>query len=254
MYIFAARTLRWFHRWNAARRIGCQFVRQRTFVAPATIHFGDKTIHFAYPDGQPGISSDFVNLLLDDDYGMNQHASKPVSTIVDIGANIGLFSIWARMTHPTSIIHAYEPNPAAFSFLKSNAEDLKIEVHPVAVGSRNGTVSLAPCSDLTCQQVEFDEKGNTPIISLSAVVDSVGGQIDILKMDCEGYEWDIFQDVKAFRQVRDIRMEYHLVEGRTLDDLRNTAATIGFKIVRLIPNTHFGIVHMTNTSFGSSSL
>lgn len=41
-------------------------------------------------------------------------------TILDIGANVGSFALWASMRWPGSTIHCYEPNPGTFAYLKRN--------------------------------------------------------------------------------------------------------------------------------------
>ena len=66
-----------------------------------------------------------------------------------------------------------------------------------------------------------------------------------MKLDCEGAEWDIFENAAPFEKVRRIRMEYHLVDGKSLEDLKRAAARIGFEIVKLKENSGFGIAWMT---------
>ena len=55
-------------------------------------------------------------------------------TIVDIGANIGAFAVWASLRWPGSTIHCYEANPETFPYLKRNtAADPRIHCMHVAV-------------------------------------------------------------------------------------------------------------------------
>jgi len=42
--------------------------------------------------------------------------------ILDIGANVGSFAIWASMRYPGSRITSYEPNPGTFAMLRRNVE------------------------------------------------------------------------------------------------------------------------------------
>lgn len=51
----------------------------------------------------------FFSIFLDDDYFIDR-ITRPVSTVLDIGANIGFFSIAARKSFPQATIHSYEPN------------------------------------------------------------------------------------------------------------------------------------------------
>ncbi len=55
-------------------------------------------------------------------------------TIVDVGANVGSFSLWADLRWPRSTIHAYEPNPSTFDMLVRNVGHLpNIRCEQVAV-------------------------------------------------------------------------------------------------------------------------
>src|SRR4051812_24496223 len=46
-------------------------------------------------------------------------------TILDIGANVGSFAVWANMRWPGSPIHAYEPHPGTFDILEGNVRALR---------------------------------------------------------------------------------------------------------------------------------
>jgi predicted RNA methylase len=45
-------------------------------------------------------------------------------TILDIGANVGSFSLWANLRWPGSTIYAYEPHPGTCAMLKRNLAGL----------------------------------------------------------------------------------------------------------------------------------
>ena len=44
------------------------------------------------------------------------------ATVIDIGANIGLFSLFVRSRCPSASVFAFEPSPAAFRALRANCE------------------------------------------------------------------------------------------------------------------------------------
>lgn len=46
-------------------------------------------------------------------------------TILDIGANVGSFALWASLRWPGSTIHCYEPNPGTFAYLARNMASMK---------------------------------------------------------------------------------------------------------------------------------
>jgi FkbM family methyltransferase len=55
-------------------------------------------------------------------------------TVVDIGANVGSFAVWAHMRWPNSTIHAYEPQPETYATLMRNVGCLpKVHCHDKAV-------------------------------------------------------------------------------------------------------------------------
>ena len=59
----------------------------------------------------------------------------PSAVVVDVGANIGLFSLWVRRetTHP--VIIAIEPSPQCFTALEMNLAGPMTSLHRVAIGS-----------------------------------------------------------------------------------------------------------------------
>jgi FkbM family methyltransferase len=66
-------------------------------------------------------------------------------TIIDVGANIGLFAIWVRQHRPLALLHCIEPADEPFECLKRNADDYSPPrwiTHRTAVGERNGQATL----------------------------------------------------------------------------------------------------------------
>ena len=51
-------------------------------------------------------------------------------TVLDIGANIGAFSLWAAHRWPGCTINAYEPNPATFALLERSTRSYQIDPLP----------------------------------------------------------------------------------------------------------------------------
>ena len=84
-------------------------------------------------------------------YRRNYAPVDPVGTIVDIGANIGAFTLDCAARFPTARIQAYEPNPRAFRMLEANitANDLtsRVCVYQEAVGRSVGVLRLWGCAN-----------------------------------------------------------------------------------------------------------
>ncbi len=75
----------------------------------------------------------------------------PGDLVVDVGANIGLFSLWAHGRAPGVRVLAIEPNPDVLPYLRLNLElnDVPAQVVPVAVTDRAGTATLTSFPGLT---------------------------------------------------------------------------------------------------------
>ena len=89
-------------------RLGVKFARATAFVPPRQIIVNGKTQNIRLPD-ESGVAATFIELLLDDCYGLYK-LPRSIETILDIGANVGLFGLAARNVFPDATIHAYEPN------------------------------------------------------------------------------------------------------------------------------------------------
>jgi FkbM family methyltransferase len=220
------------------------FTGTSRFRLPTTYYLNGKTFYLHAPP-EKGLSNDFINLFLDDEYGIKLLEFDP-NTIVDIGANIGLFSQLAGSLFPNAKIHSYEPNPKIHSFLKKNLTQVSAILFSEAVGAEAG---MGHSKDLGESRLGvFQKGGDIPMVAFTEVLNRIGGSIDLLKLDCEGGEWDIFENPVPFKNVMTIRMEYHLVDGKTLEDLKKAADRIEFKIVKLEENSGFGIVWMENAA------
>jgi FkbM family methyltransferase len=226
-------------RWWTARGYGVRFHGMSRTTLPPEIRFGGKPRAMRFPD-DPLFVADFANVVLDDDYGLRQLASPP-RTIVDIGSNIGLFSAYARGLFPQATIHAYEPSPGTAELNRFNAGDPKTTLFVEGVSASGGRARMLELGASTLSRTQTSADGEIVLTSFAQVIERMGAPIDLLKIDCEGAEWDFMVDPALFARVGAIRMEYHLVDGRTLDDLHAMAAGIGFQVVHLNENQGFGI-------------
>jgi len=210
------------------------------FLLPKSFYFKGRRLR-VYAPLERGLAYDFINLFFDDEYGLKSLHHYP-KTIVDIGANIGLFSQMAGLLFPEAKIHSYEPNFRLHGYLNKNLVQVDAKFFPDAVGAEAGMGRSLDTGD--SRTGVFEKGGDTPIVALSTVLERIGGMIDLLKIDCEGGEWDIFENPIPFGKVRTIRMEYHLLDGKSLEDLKKAADRIGFEIVKLEENSGFGIAWM----------
>jgi FkbM family methyltransferase len=192
---------------------------------------------------EDAIKGVFRDVMLDDEYGVRSLRSAP-ETIIDVGANIGIFSLWAGANYPRALIHSYEPNPTIQHALAENARQVEAMVFAEAVGRTDGSVSLrAHQGESVAGRCAIDHAGDTPLTSLRTAISRIGGTCDLLKLDCEGAEWDILKDPGCFDGVRSVRMEYHLFDKEhSLQDLLDAFRAMGFRNVKIITDPERGLV------------
>ncbi len=130
-------------------------------------------------------------------------ASMATGTVLDIGANIGLTTLLHSRLANT--VHAFEPSPSTFAFLKENVDRAGIPnaiLHNVGLGEQPGNFELtfAPqnrsgafVSDQTqastghtIEQIQIDT------LDRRVDVHSIG-KVDMIKIDVEGFELHVLR-------------------------------------------------------------
>lgn len=133
--------------------------------------------------------------------------------ILDVGANIGLFSAYAATRCPDACVHAYEPEPANLAQLRAtlsaNGLSAHVQVHAQAVAAAAcGSVDLhlnarnGRAHSIFAAKLAQSHEGRrlaregvavirVPARSLEQVfADCAIERCDLLKMDIEGAEYD----------------------------------------------------------------
>jgi hypothetical protein len=95
---------------------------------------------------------------------------------------------------------------------------------------------------------QLTSDGNIPQIDLDTAIERIGGTVDLLKLDCEGAEWDMFRSPNPWRHIRNIRMEYHLIHGETIEDVEQVLNSLGFEVINWKYDLGFGIAWATRRS------
>lgn len=125
-----------------------------------------------------------------------QEAVKPGATVLDIGANIGYFSLAAaERVGAEGRVYAFEPGRDNFKVLKRNIEINNFEnitAVPKAVGSESKTVTLTLAEDPDQHSLfkppMVGAKGRITVECVALDDFMVGETIDVVKMDVEGNE------------------------------------------------------------------
>jgi len=164
-----------------------------------------------------------------EDYG---HIT-PGCTVVDIGANIGIFSLYAAHEQAAKI-YAYEANTASLHCLLQNIEanhleNVIIPMQYAVIGSPGDKVRfpVAPSAynAIITRDVSTEFEW-VDTIGLPAILE-VTGSINLLKLDCEGAEYGILFSAGAdvYSRIQNIRLEYH---SRREQEIQNHLAKFGY--------------------------
>lgn len=159
--------------------------------------------------------------------------------VLDVGANIGAFSIYAARRAPRARILALEPFPETRSKLEQNLEmnglESRVIPRPVglaAVDSKRRMSGAGPSQSRGLLDANAVEGVEVETLSLATLLSEVSDDVDLLKVDIEGGEHEAFRDVAAetVKRVKRISLEYH--PNGEKEDLFANLARVGFRLLR----------------------
>lgn len=227
---------------------GIFYITSGRFSIPPVLWVNGKRrkLFFNHP-GSGEFRYEFTEICLNDCYqlGLLKTKLKKIRSVVDIGANQGLFLLAARKKFPGAGLQGYEPNLALQPNLGKNAEALKADVFFEAVTRENGRVVLNLSHSDLHSTTSHSKDGSIKATAFSQVIERAGGQVDILKLDCEGAEWELFEDGVSWQKVKCVTMEYHLwaKEGSSHTAVIDILQRLGFKIISSRPIAEtFGLI------------
>jgi FkbM family methyltransferase len=166
-------------------------------------------------------------------------------TVIDIGANVGYFSLFMFSKDKKAKVFAYEPMPLNFKLLnayKTENPNLNFTVVNKAVSKEKTTITLnydakdsfstaASIFDLNAQTDKIEVETTT----LEAILnDNHLDKIDFLKLDCEGSEYGILYGASptTLSKILTLSIETHIGKetNENLNALSNFLIENGFEI------------------------
>ena len=166
--------------------------------------------------------------------------------VVDIGAYVGDFALYAIKHFGARQVIAYEPSKRNFSIMQRNIENNQYDDQIISV---NMAVSD---TDTVFMDIDLPDRrqANVSVYQPSSSLTRVKSVtlkdlfdihklecVDFLKLDCEGSEYAILLSapLELFGQIRNIAMEFHEIEGfkqkldAVIDRLRNVGYAVGVR-------------------------
>lgn len=174
---------------------------------------------------------------------------KTGSVCVDIGANIGVFSVFLASKMRGGVIYSFEPLPENYLLLQKNINlngfVNKVRVFQKAVSSKSGKFYLYRKSenDTGGGSIYFVNLVTHPIkieieaISIYDIFTNYGiEKIDFLKIDCEGCEYEIIYSIpqKYLLKIAEMLIEYHTLMQvdwlKKKEHLKNYLSSYNFEV------------------------
>jgi FkbM family methyltransferase len=167
--------------------------------------------------------------------------------VVDIGANIGAFTIWLSQTAKVDEAFCFEPEPDSFRLLRFNLSTNNCGfAHALdkAVGGQSRAARIRlnednpPATNIYRTAPDPGRPlGNAiQVVALSEWLGQTPGAFDLLKMDCEGSEWEIVRGTgqSEFARFGTVVAEVHCdPEGlHAVEEFHRLMEARGFRTVR----------------------
>lgn len=167
------------------------------------------------------------------------------SFIIDIGANVGTFVVYAAWRAPAARIVAYEPVGYVFSRLVEQCQQAglsdRVKLYNEAVGAADGMrdMYISGSDDVSSSFIpvgRWKSIQRVPVRSIASVMDDVQDRrISLLKLDCEGCEWEIIRGMSGdVAEIIDrVCVECHPVDSRDVTAIMTYLERFGFKLIKL---------------------
>jgi len=181
-----------------------------------------------------------THVWLIEEYKKENFEIKPNDVVIDVGAHIGLFTIYASQFCTNGKIYSFEPVTENYELLLENIKLNNLDYvtsFNQAVSNSNEPIKLF---------LNNDESGHSMFSksSESVKIDSTSLQnffdenkidhCDFIKLDCEGAEYEIIRNlpVEYFQKINKFVIEYHMADTHPelLIELKKTLSEQNFKI------------------------
>ena len=152
----------------------------------------------------------------------------PVTTIFDVGANVGESTLEALNSFPKARVLGFEPHPPTFATLMANADgNPRFQGFNLALGTHIGEVEMIEYDDSTTNSLtpnnpfskRFNTRGRRSIRVQETTLDTFCSEhsidnVDLLKIEAEGLDLAVLQGASLMLQKRAVK--FVLVEFNDL--------------------------------------
>lgn len=151
-----------------------------------------------------------------------ENVLKEGMTFIDVGSNIGYFSLLAsQLVGDKGLVIAFEPNFKPYSYFKKTIENnsiKNIELYNYAIGDKEGDIWLYPNHEdkynATATLVDVGQKDRYKVKTntLDNIIEKLNlKDIDYLKIDVDGYEPNVLEgaiNALQSRKIKNMQLEF----------------------------------------------
>lgn len=174
-------------------------VGSRLLAGQAVVPFVDDT-RLLVARGMTGATGNIYCGLHDfEEMSFILNALREGDCLVDIGANVGAYSILAAGAVGARVL-SFEPVPTTFAHLVENVRlnrlEGKVAAFNLALGAKDGVLRFSSLQDTTNHVLTENERDEpsveVKIDCLDSYLEQIGDKPFILKLDVEGFETEVF--------------------------------------------------------------
>jgi FkbM family methyltransferase len=207
-------------------------VSRQTLSRKASIWFGFAQLSLAWPwNGsaarvagfkvssfdRPTLAYLFREIFVRQVYRIETTNLEPL--VLDCGANLGMATLFFKFLYPKCRVKCFEPDPSTFQLLEKNVEYNRldgVELFNVALWDETGTIDFF-CDSATRGTLLMSTnlarmKGAALKVPTRRLSEFIDEEVDYLKLDVEGAELRVMQELSdsgKLRNIREMAIEYH---------------------------------------------
>jgi FkbM family methyltransferase len=185
----------------------------------------------------------FHEIWVDQGHNPRGYEIRRGDTVIDVGANIGAFALFAATRAPDVKVYAFEPFASNVAWLRKNVEDSglsNIQVFQQAVAGSSGQrpffIEPTNCMfhSLLCDRAVDGSHRRHEMVECTTLDEIFSAHritcCQLLKLDCEGAELEILESCspESLKRIRKIVGETHA--DYKLDDLRQFLESHSFHV------------------------
>ena len=165
--------------------------------------------------------------------------------VLDVGANLGSFTVWLQQRHGLREAFCFEPDPTSFNLCRFNLARNGCDMaqpFAMAIGGQNREILMRVNTgrpggnSIYASPAGDEETASVKVAALTEWLTQMPGDFDVLKLDCEGAEWEILDHTPAevFARFSVIVAEIHEDHSHQhqVDDWPARLVQNGFRTIR----------------------